>query len=604
MRNSYQTEAETHTQKKLFQSRLMFAFGLVTLLFFVLIFRMGYLQWTNYKHYHAMAEGNRISVAPIPPTRGRIFDRNQILLADNTPIYNLQFLRFQMTDLEESKRTLKKILPEIAPDTLDDFFGKLLHTNRYKAQYLPYKLSEQQAARFAVNSYQLPGISLQSRLQRYYPYGSSVVHALGYVGKINLSEAEGLNASRYQGTDIIGKLGIEKFYESELHGYPGIQQIETNAKGRVLKQLETIPAVNGKDLILTLDIQLQQYIETLLQDKKAAVVVTNPHNGEILAYVSTPGYDPNLFVDGISHQNYNNLLNNKNHPLINRVINGQYPPGSTVKPFVGLTALEQNSIPAQKKIFDPGYFIYKEHRYRDWKRTGHGLVDMDAAITQSCDTYFYELGLSMGIDLINEGLEPFGFGHATGIDLQGESSGILPSKKWKLETKGKSWFNGETIIATIGQGYFLSTPIQLAKAISILANRGSIITPHLVKTNNNDKVQPEQIPIVNNQNWDKIITAMTHVMHAPTGTARSYARNLPFKMAGKTGTAQVYSLNEGDYDADSIDKKLRDHSLFVGFAPVKEPKIAITVIIENSSQKAAPVAIDIAKYYLTQDRLR
>lgn len=599
MLHHYQTDTEIKTERNLFRARIYFAFGFVSVLFLILLGRMAYLQWNNYQHYHAMAEGNRISVSAIPPTRGRILDRNQIVLADNIPVYNLAFLRHQIPNLEQSKQQLQSLLPTIPTSTLDRFYAKLKYRNRYRPQYLPYKLSEEEAAIFAVNSYQFIGVHLEARLKRHYPFGATAVHALGYVGKINSKEYTKIDQARYQGTDIIGKLGIEQFYESQLHGYPGLKQIETNARGRILNQTETQPAISGQDLQLTLDIDLQQYIETLLNNKKAAVVVLQPQSGEILAYVSSPMYDPNLFVDGISHTNYQALLKDRNHPLINRVINGQYPPGSTIKPFVGLTALERNQITPQKKIFDPGYFIYKEHRYRDWKRTGHGWVNLDDSIAQSCDTYFYELGLKMGIDMIHDGLYPFGFGHTTGIDLFGESDGILPSKAWKMEERGKSWFNGETIIAAIGQGYFLSTPLQLAKSSAILANRGGIVQPHLVK-NSREQRKNEQIPIVNNQNWEKVIQAMTHVMHKPNGTAYRYAQNLNFKMAGKTGTAQVFSLKEGDYDAENIEDRLRDHSLFIGFAPVNNPEVAISVIMENSTQKAAPVATKILNYYLNR----
>lgn len=600
MQSQYQTEEDVFLEKRLFRSRIQFALAFVILLFLILIGRMFYLQWSNFSLYHALSEGNRVSVAPVPPPRGHILDRNQIVLAENIPVFNLAFYRHQIPQLNELQAELKTILPDIPATDIDRFFKKLSRANRYKAQYLPYKLSEKQAATFSVNSHKLPGVMLEARLKRHYPFGKTAVHALGYVGKINQKEAERLSLSRYQGTEITGKLGVEKFYEDQLHGYPGVQEIETNARGRILKTLETTPATPGKDVQLTLDIELQKYIESLVGDTKAAIVALNPKNGEILAYVSTPGYDPNLFVDGISHQNYKSLLEDRNHPLINRVINGQYPPGSTVKPFVGLAALERKQISTHKKIFDPGYFIYKEHRYRDWKRKGHGWVNMDKAIAQSCDTYFYDLGLQMGIDMIHDELYPFGFGHKTGVDLHGESIGILPSKAWKKAAKGESWFNGETIIAAIGQGYFTSTPLQLAKATAILANRGGIVHPHLVKKQGSEEHQ--QIRIVSHENWENIIKYMTHVLHKPNGTAFTYARNLKFRMAGKTGTAQVFSLNEEEYDEEAIRKNLRDHSLFVGFAPVNEPQIAISVIIENSTQKAAPVAVKIAKHFLDKQK--
>ncbi|BBN60256.1 penicillin-binding protein 2 [Hydrogenovibrio marinus] len=597
-RNNYQSENEVNQQKLLFRGRLYFALGFVIVFFLVLFGRMSYLQWLNYDHYHAMSEGNRISVEALPPVRGKIYDRNNVLLADNQPVFALKFSKDKIDNIDATINLLKKLLPDIPDSKLEKFYNRLKVASKYRPIYLPYSLSESEASVFAANSYQFSGVTLTGKLKRIYPFGPVAVHAIGYVGKINPAEVKTLNESDYQGTDVIGKTGVERTYESVLHGKPGLQQVETNARGKVIRKLETEPATPGKDIQLTIDIRLQKFIEEYLGNKKAAVVVIEPKTGEILAYVSSPGYDPNLFVDGISSKNYSALLHNPYRPLINRVINGQYPPGSTIKPFVALSAIENGVISPYTKISDPGYFDFKNHRYRDWKRGGHGLVDMNKAITESCDTYFYELSLKMGIQMIHDDLYPFGFGHTTGIDLHGESSGILPSKEWKRETKNKPWFKGETIIAAIGQGYFLATPIQLAKAVAIMANRGKIITPHLLKGKD---IEPQpQISIEKISNWEKVIKGMMNVMSSYHGTAYRYAKDLPFTIAGKTGTAQVFSLGDEDYDEENIKKTLRDHSLFIGFAPVKKPKIAISVIIENSSVKAAPVAVDIARYYLTQ----
>lgn len=595
-RHRYQTEGEIYFQKRLFRNRIYVALAFCILLLLILLGRMTYLQWVGYNHYQSMAEGNRISVEALPPVRGRIFDRNHVLLADNQPIFTLKFSKDKMENLNTSFVDLQAILPDLRTEKLSKFYEHLNASSRYRQLYLPYTLSETEAARFAAQSYQFPGITLMAKLKRTYPFNESAVHALGYVGKINQSEYEQLNPSDYAGTDVIGKLGIEKYYEHLLHGHPGIQQIETNARGRIIRQLETIPAIPGKDIQLTLDIRLQRYIETQLKDKKAAVVVTEPATGEILAFVSSPGYDPNLFVDGISQKNYQALLNDPKRPLINRVINGQYPPGSTVKPFIALAAIENKIISPNTQINDPGFLEYQDHRYRDWKRRGHGLVDMHKAIVESCDTYFYKLSLDMGIDLIHQTLTPFGFGQATKIDLHNESTGILPSRQWKRQFKNDDWYNGETIITSIGQGFFLTTPLQLAKATAILANRGEIIQPRLLKESS--MAATRKINIENSKNWDLVIQAMEDTVHNIHGTAHAYARGLTFKMAGKTGTAQVFSLNEGEYNEDEITKNLWDHSLFIGFAPVDQPKIAISVIIENSSSKAAPVAINIVQYYL------
>ena len=496
-----------------------------------------------------------------------------------------------------------ELLPNLSETRRTNFFEKLRHSSRSKSLILPYSLTEEEAAQFAVQSHLMPGVALTARLKRMYPFGASAVHALGYVGRINMKELQKLNESEYRGTDVIGKSGIEKFYESTLHGKPGIQEVETNARGRVLRKLDTVPAIPGKDIHLTIDIKLQQLAESLFTEhKKGSIIAMDPQNGEILAFVSMPNFDPNLFVDGIDQASYSGLLNNPNKPFINRAINGKYPPGSTIKPFVALGAIENNYISPNKKIFDPGYFEYKGRRYRDWKRTGHGLVDMNAAIAQSCDTYFYELSLDMGIDAIHDSMAPFGFGAVTNIDILGESKGILPSQAWKREAKGLPWYRGETIISSIGQGYNLVTPLQLAKATSILANGGKIIQPHLLR--GGELPTPEQIEIKDYRNWERVVKAMKDVMHGSKGTARRHGKDLPFKMAGKTGTAQVFGLNDGDYNADELAKRLHDHALFIGFAPLENPKIAVAVIVENGgsgSGTAAPKAVELIKAYLAEN---
>ncbi|MDA3807450.1 MAG: penicillin-binding protein 2 [Thiomicrorhabdus sp.] len=598
----FNSDAEVFQQKRQFRFRLYIALVFVLLLFSFLVSRMVQLQWIEYDRYQGLAEGNRISIETLTPTRGKIYDRNHHLLAENKPVYTLQFIREKMDNIDSMQSTTIRILNDVVPEKIHKFFTQFKLKNRSRSYTLPFSLSEEQAAQFSVISHKYPGATLTARLKRTYPYGSTAVHALGYVGRINAKDLLKLDKKAYRGTDIIGKSGIERFYESTLHGTPGIQQIETNARGRVLRNLETLPAKAGQDIQLTIDITLQEFAESLLENQRGGIVAMDPRNGEILAFVSMPTFDPNLFVDGIDQTSYNRLLNNPDRPLINRVINGQYPPGSTIKPFVALGAIENDYITPAKKIYDPGYLLYKGHRYRDWKRSGHGWVDMNDAIEQSCDTYFYKLSLDMGIDAIHDAMAPFGFGKKSGIDIHGESTGILPSQAWKMATKGKPWYRGETVIASIGQGYNLATPLQLARATAILANRGKIIIPHLLKTPHAEELQ--QIEIKKISNWEDVISSMKNVMHGSRGTARRYVKNLPFKMAGKTGTAQVYSLNSGSYDADSIREKLRDHSLFIGFAPVDNPKIAVAVIVENvgsDMETAAPLAVRlITKYMETQ----
>ena len=598
----FNSDAEALSEKRLFRNRLIFGLLFVIVLFAVLIARMAYLQWFDYERYQLLAEDNRISVETIPPTRGKIYDRNHVLLADNQPIFTLKLTREKIQDLEFTEHKFTELLPGLSKKKRQKFFKKLRQSSRSKSFILPHSLTEEEAAQFAVQGHLLPGVALTARLKRTYPYKSAAVHALGYVGRINVKELQKLNESEYRGTDVIGKSGIEKFYESTLHGQPGIQQVETNARGRVLRKLESMPATPGEDINLTIDIKLQQLAESLFTEhKKGALIAIDPQNGEILAYASMPTFDPNLFVDGIDQASYSALLNDPHKPFINRGINGQYPPGSTIKPFVALGAIENNYISPSKKIYDPGYFEYKGRRYRDWKRTGHGLVDMNDAIAQSCDTYFYELSLDMGIDAIHDAMAPFGFGAVTNIDILGESNGILPSQAWKREAKGLPWYRGETIISSIGQGYNLTTPLQLAKATAILANGGKIIQPHLLR--NNQLEAPEQIEIKDFQNWEKVITSMKDVMHGPRGTARRHGKGLPFKMAGKTGTAQVFGLNDGDYEAKDLAKKLHDHALFIGFAPLEKPTIAVAVIVENGgsgSGTAAPMAVEVIKAYLAE----
>lgn len=602
---NFQSDVDAHKQKRLFRARLYFGYGVVLLLFGFLIGRMAYLQWYNFEQYHGLSEGNRISVETIPPTRGKIYDRNHILLADNQPVYTLNLIREKIEDIRALELTLMKLLDTVSPNRIAKYFKKFRHFNRSKSYSLPFSLTEKQAAEFAVIGHRFPGVTLDARLKRVYPYDKTAVHALGYVGRINSKELKKLDKSKYRGTNILGKAGIERFYEDRLHGIPGIQQIETNARGRILRKLETTPSVAGEDVHLTLDINLQKFGESLFEGKKGGLVALDPQNGEVLAFVSMPTFDPNLFVDGIDQTNYDRLLNNPDKPFINRVINGQYPPGSTIKPFVALGAIENEYISPSKKIFDPGYFDYADHRYRDWKRTGHGWVDMNDAIAQSCDTYFYALSLDMGVDAIHDSMSPFGLGAKTHIDMHGESKGILPSQAWKLATKGRPWYRGETIITSIGQGYNLTTPLQLAKATAILANRGKIIQPHLLRDPNKPSAN-EQVPIKKIANWDKVILSMENVMHAPNGTARHLGKDLDFRMAGKTGTAQVFNLKQGQYNADEIDKRLHDHSLFVGFAPADNPKIAVAVIVENGgsgSRTAAPMAVKLIKKYLKETEL-
>lgn len=589
-------------QKQSFKQRMLFIVLLLLLVFTLIMIRMAYLQWLNHDLYYGQAEGNRVSVQPIPPARGKILDRNHVVLADNQPVFSLTFQRELMQNVDETLANLHQLLPGIPQTTYDQFSQRLKQSPRHRQLTLPYTLTETQAAEFAVRNHRFPGVMLNANLKRIYPYQGSAVHALGYVGRISQRDLERLERNRYRGTDNTGRSGIERFYENRLQGYPGIQTVETNAQGRVLRTLNTIAPIPGEDIVLTIDIRFQQYLEKLLEGRRASVVAINPQNGEILAFVSTPLYDPNLFVDGIDHQSYNALLNDPNKPLINRAIRGQYPPGSTTKPFLALGALEQGYTTMTERMFDPGYFEFQDRRYRNWKREGHGWTDLQRSIVESVDTLYYKLSLDMGVDGIHDVLAPFGFGQTTDIDLLGEQAGILPSQEWKRRVHGKPWYRGETIVTSIGQGYNLVTPIQLAQATAILANRGRVITPHLVV--DRDISPPYQIPIKKRENWEYVIKAMRDVVHTPQGTAWRAGRIIKnFEAAGKTGTAQVFSLNEADYKEDELAAHLHDHALFVGFAPLSRPEIAISVIVENAGgggRVAAPIAMQAMKYYLDE----
>ncbi|WP_052501522.1 penicillin-binding protein 2 [Thiomicrospira microaerophila] len=595
-------------QQQSFKYRLVFVVLFIFIVFALLIVRMTYLQWFNHEKFLNQAEGNRVTVQTLPPQRGQIFDRNQVLLAKNTSSYSLSFRRENILDSTHTFEQIQYLFPEIPTSLLEDFAHRLARTPRHRDTVLPFSLSEQQAARFAANRYRFPGVTLEARLKRVYPHQDSGVHALGYVGRISQTDLQRLDTARYRGTDITGRAGIERAYEDLLHGFPGLQTVETNAQGRVIRVLNTIAPVAGQDINLTLDARLQKFIENSLGNRRAAVVALSPLNGEVLALVSTPTYDPNLFVDGINHTDYNALLHNPNKPLINRAIRGQYPPGSTTKPFIALGALEQGFTSTTERLFDPGYFEFQGHRYRNWRREGHGWTDLKRSIVESVDTYYYKMSLDIGIDGLHSMLSPFGFGERTGIDIPGELTGILPSQEWKRRTHNEAWYRGETIISSIGQGYNLATPIQLATATAILANRGRIVQPHLLKGavthRDNTDDTPQQIPINNRNNWEYVIQGMVDTVHTPRGTAWSAGRHIRgYQIAGKTGTAQVFSLNDGEYNADDLDQRLHSHSLFIAFAPASNPKIAIAVIAENAGgggRVAAPIAIDAINYYLKE----
>jgi penicillin-binding protein 2 len=600
-------------ESALFRGRALVAAGAIGLMTALLLARLGDLQILDYRHFATLSEDNRVKVVPVAPTRGLIFDRNGVVLAENVAAFSLEVTPEAVDDLEATVAALAEIV-EITDADRERFQRGLRTSRRFQRVPLRLRLSEDEVARFSVNRHRFPGVDVEARLGRYYPLGPLSAHVVGYVGRISERELRTLDVADYRGTSHVGKTGVEQSYEDSLHGDVGFQHVEINAQGRVLRVLERRDPGPGDNLVLHLDMGLQQAAMAALGDENGAVVAIDPVTGGVLAFVSKPGFDPNLFVDGIDHESYRALLRSPARPLFNRALNGQYPPGSTVKPFLGLAGLELGLEKSRRKIWCPGWFRLpgKEHRYRDWKRTGHGRVDLHESIVQSCDVYFYELALEMGIDRMHRFMREFGFGEDTGIDLAGESSGLNPSRIWKRAVKHQPWYPGETLISGIGQGFTLATPLQLAHAVATLAMRGLKLSPRLVmQRERRDRPEGEirdeageaaHIEARAAANWEEVIDAMEAVVHGPRGTARHIADGASYRMAGKTGTAQVFTVGQEEkYDEESIEKRLRDHGLFVGFAPVERPRIAVAVIVENGgsgSRSAAPVARAVMDRFL------
>ena len=603
-----------------FESRLVMNRAVIQLmiggvLLTVLLARLLFLQVVEHEHFTTLSEDNRVKLQPIPPNRGLIYDRNGILLAENLPSYRLEITPEQIDDMGGTLSALEDII-EIRDIDRSRFEKLLKRKPRFEAIPLRFHLSDEEVARFSVNRHRFPGVDITAGLARHYPLGTLAVHALGYVGRIDEQALKALDSSNYRGTSHIGKIGIEKTYESVLHGKVGLQHVETTAQGRVIRVLDRTPPVSGRNLYLTLDSRVQAAAEAAFAGFTGSAIAMDPNNGDILAFVSQPTYEPNAFVNGIETDDYAALRDNKKQPLFNRALRGQYPPGSTIKPFVGLAGLEEGITASHSSTYCPGFYSLSgsTRKYRDWKRTGHGTVNLNRSIQQSCDVYFYDLALSLGIDRIHDYLQHFGFGKSSGIDIQGELSGLLPSREWKRARHDQSWYPGETLITGIGQGFFLVTPIQLAVATAALANGGRLLQPNIVHAEqeaNSDDLLPHQprikasITINEQEHWDHVIEAMVDVVHSTRGTARKIGEDSPYTIAGKTGTAQVFGLKqEEEYDADAIPEELRDHALFVAFAPVEAPQIVVAVIVENGGgggSVAAPIARKILDAYLVAE---
>ncbi|MCW8934685.1 MAG: penicillin-binding protein 2 [Gammaproteobacteria bacterium] len=603
-------------EAQLFKRRALVAAIFCVLILLVLLSRLVYLQFFEFSHFSTLSENNRVHLSPLAPNRGLIYDRNGVVLAENRPSYQLELTPEQIKNMPDTLHDLGEIV-DLDEDTLKRFDRLLKRSNKFEGIPLRTKLSEEEVAKLAVNRHRFPGVEVKARLGRFYPLAKSMAHVVGYVGRIDEKELKRIDETNYKGTTHIGKNGLERYYEDQLHGLVGYQNNEVNVQGRELRVLDKIPPVPGNNIWLTLDARLQQVAEKALQGYTGSVVVMKPHTGEILAMVSLPSFDPNLFVHGISHKNYKRLRDSPDRPLFNRSIKGQYPPGSTVKPFVALGGLETKSIGHKEQINCTGHYLLpnEERKYRDWKKTGHGMVDLDKSIAESCDVYYYELAYRMGINRIHEFLHQFGFGEKTGVDLLGERAGLLPSREWKKRTRNKIWFPGETLITGIGQGYMLATPLQLASATSILSMRGKVYSPHLLSAievpGDEEKVNivwppREPVKLKREANWGHSIQGMVSVLHGLRGTARNTGYGLDFKMAGKTGTAQVFGIaQDAEYDEETIAKKLRDHALFISFAPYKDPKIVVAVIAENGSHGssvAAPISRKIIDEWIKNNK--
>jgi penicillin-binding protein 2 len=602
-------------ERALFMRRALLAALLVLLCLALVAARLFKLQVVEHDHFSTLSEDNRIKVQPLPPSRGLIYDANGVLLADNLPSYALEITPENVADLDATIDALAQIVTITDADR--ERFARLLpKRRRFEGAAIRLDLNERERARIAVHGHRFPGVDIHAELLRYYPKGAVTAHVLGYVGRINEQEMERIDVSDYAGTSHIGKLGVEKAHEEWLHGHVGHEQAVVNARGRVLERREEKPPVPGRDLHLFLDTELQRDAIAALGEHRGALVAIDPQTGGVLALASTPTYDPNPFVGGIGYAEYAALRDDIDHPLYNRAVRGQYPPGSTIKPFVALAGLALGEISPFDGKYCGGYFQLpgQSHRYRCWRRGGHGTVAMEAAIVQSCDVYFYRLANDLGIDRLNGFLAEFGFGARTGVDIAGELGGLLPSPAWKERVRKEIWYPGETLIVGIGQGSFLATPLQLAAATATMANHGRYILPRMVKATRAGVGKPLQptapevhrVPVDDPRHWQDVVDAMTEVVEGPRGTARRI-RSPDYRIAGKTGTAQVFTVGQNEtYNEAQVAERMRDHALFVAFAPVEEPRIAVAVIIENGGHGgsvAAPIARAVMDSYLLGERV-
>ena len=596
-------------ERQIFVGRVLLASLLMLAFTAILIARYFDLQINQHQDFVTQSDNNRVHMRPNPPARGVIYDRNGEMLADNQSVSNLTIIRERSNDLEKLIENIGTLVP-LSESDVTRFYKRLKRRRPFEQTPIKFNLSEEEQAILAVNEHRLDGVKVSARLSRFYPKRDLFAHVVGYVGRINEREISLIDPIQYSGTDSIGKVGLEKFYENSLLGSVGSEHVETNARGRVMRVLNKVDPDSGSDLVLHVDSNLQQIAFDAFAGERGALVAMDVKTGGVLAMVSAPSYDANLFVSGISQKNYSELLNSADNPMFNRAIQGQYPPGSTVKPLFGLIALDNKTVSPSTRIEDPGFFFMEgiERPWRDHnsERGGHGKgVDLAKAIIESCDVFFYKMGIKTGINILSSNSSAFGLGAKTGIDLPGEATGIMPSRTWKKESRNASWFNGDTINMSIGQGFMLSTPLQLAVMTARIASKGKIIEPRLVKSVGGIDLVPaktKQIKEIDPKYWDYIHDSMKGVVHSVRGTATSINRGLTYTMAGKTGTAQVVSISaDEDYDKSKLNKRQWDHALFIAFAPFDDPQIAIGLIVENGehgSSAAAPIARSVIDAYL------
>ena len=599
------------------QRRIYWTGALVLLVTMLILLQVFYLQVIRHDHFTTLSKSNHIKILPVAPSRGLIFSSDGVLLADNRPSFTLEIIPERVADANAVIDRLSAMIT-VTPADIRRFRELQQRARRFEGVPLRLNLNDEEVALVSVNRHLLPGVNVVASLSRYYPLAGSLSHTVGYVGMIDEDEFENLNKSNYRGTTYIGKSGIEKAYEDLLHGYVGYQQVEVNAQGRKIREIYREAPEPSKNLFLTIDASLQILAVQALHGRRGAIVAVDTNTGALLVSASSPGYDPNLFVDGIDKQVYADLLRSKDTPLLNRTLQGKYPPGSTIKPMLALGGLNLKVRAPENETWCPGWYSLKgsTRRYRDWKKEGHGHLDMVGAISQSCDVYFYVLARDMGIDLIHRTLTGFGFGKPTGLDIAGEAAGLVPSTQWKREALGQTWYPGETLIAGIGQGATLVTPLQLAVATAVIANRGRLVRPYLLSEARDSATgqqviratarQGKQVVSADPEDWDVIIHSMQEVVHGGRGTARGSGAGTEYQFAGKTGTAQVITIGQDEeYNEDEIPEELRDHALFIAFAPVETPEIALAVIVENGgggSRTAAPIARELLDHYFSRQK--